>query len=94
MNADFDQARVELDRALFLRIVDAPGTTVTCLEGSLWVTRDGCFEDIVLEPGQSYRVEGATRVIVTGFGPSLARVSRPAFERVPAALHSLAPRAA
>jgi Protein of unknown function (DUF2917) len=78
MITHFDHARVELDRALFLRIVDGAGTTVTCLEGCLWVTRDGCFDDFVLDPGQSYRVEDSTQVIACGFGPSLARVSRPA----------------
>ncbi len=38
-------------------------------------TRDGAFEDILLTPGQSYVVEGRARVVVTGFGPSLAKVS-------------------
>ena len=90
MTANFDQARVELDRALFLRIVDGAGTTVTCLDGTLWVTRDGCCKDIELEPGQSYRVEDATRVIVTAFGPSLARMSQPAVERLPVRRHPLA----
>ena len=77
MTANFDQARVELDRALFLRLVNAAGTNIVCLEGCLWITRDGCPRDIELAAGQTYRVEDATRVIVTAFGPSLARVFRP-----------------
>jgi hypothetical protein len=85
MTANFDQARVELDHALFLRIVDGAGTTLTCLDGCIWVTRDGCYDDVVLEPGQSYRVEDATRVIACGFGPSVARVSRPPARGWPAA---------
>jgi hypothetical protein len=63
MNATFDQARVELDHALF-----------------------------VLEPGQSFRVEDAVRVIVTGLGPSLARTSHAAMERPAAWRRTLAPR--
>jgi len=80
MTANFDQACVELDRALFLRIVDAAGTSVTCISGCLWITRDGCLKDVELRPGESYRVEDATRVIVTAFGPGLARVSQPAVQ--------------
>jgi hypothetical protein len=95
MNANFDQVRVELDRALFLRLADAKGSTVVCLEGCLWVTRDGCAKDIQLAPGESYHLEDATPVIVTGFGPSLARLLKPAAERRPWArrwLGALAPR--
>lgn len=82
MNANFDQARVELDHALFLRLTDAAGSTVVCLEGCLWVTRDGCPNDIELAPGESYRLEDATPVIVTGFGPSLARLLPPVAKRL------------
>ena len=90
MTANFDQARVELDRALFLRLVNAAGTTIVCLEGTLWITRDGCPKDVQLPPGESYIVEDATRVIVTGFGPSLAWVSQPTVRARPAARRPLA----
>lgn len=78
MNACFDHACVELDRGQFLRLTDAGGATITCLQGCLWITRDGSPADIELAPGQSYWVENATRVIATGFEPSLARVWQPA----------------
>ncbi|MEO6030359.1 MAG: DUF2917 domain-containing protein [Burkholderiaceae bacterium] len=81
MTANFDQACVELDQALFLRLVHASGTTISCLDGCLWITRDGCPKDIELAAGESYVVEDATRVIVTAFGPSLARVSSLAAQR-------------
>ena len=90
MTANFDQARVELDRALFLRLVNAAGTTVVCLEGCLWITRDGCPKDVELSPGQTYLVEDAARVIVTGFVPSLARVSQQAVRGRLAARRGLA----
>ena len=90
MTANFDQARVELDRALFLRLVNAAGTTVVCLEGTLWITRDGCLKDVELAPGQTYVVADAIRIIVTGFGPSLAGVSQRAAQHRPAARRALA----
>jgi hypothetical protein len=95
MTTDFDQARVELDQGLFLRLVNAAGTTVVCLEGDLWITRDGCPEDVALSTGRTYFVKDATRVIVTGFGPSLARVSQQAVRgrlEAPSALASFVPR--
>jgi len=90
MTANFDPARVELDRALFLRLVNAAGTTVVCIKGNLWITRDGSPKDVELAPGQTYLVEDATRVIVCGLGPSLARVSQQAVHPQPAARRSLA----
>ena len=81
MTTNFDQARVELDQALFLRLVNAAGTSIVCLEGGLWITRDGCPKDVELSPGQAYLVEDAARIIVTGFGPSLARVHHPVQHR-------------
>lgn len=78
MKANIDQARVELDQALFLRLVKATGVTISCLEGCLWITRDGSPADVQLLPGQCYRVEDASRVIVSGFGPSVAAVLQPA----------------
>ena len=77
MTANFDQARVELDQALFLRLINAAGAHIVCLEGCLWITRDSCPKDVELAAGQTYRVEDATRVIVTAFEPSLARVFQP-----------------
>jgi hypothetical protein len=87
MNANFDQAHVELDRALFLRLVNAAGTNIVCLQGCLWITRDGCRKDIELAAGQTYCVEDATRVIVTAFGPSLARVFQSSVPRHCVAQH-------
>lgn len=80
----FEQRRVEIDTAVVLRILDGAGTTVTCIQGCLWVTRDGCVRDFELAPGASYQVTDGARVIVSAFGPSLAHVTRPAAQPVPA----------
>ena len=89
MTADFDQARVELDRDVFLRMDHAQGATVACLAGCLWITRDGAALDVELDPGQVYRVEDARPVIVCGFGPSVARLRRPETARKPTAARGL-----
>ena len=74
MATSFDRTLVELDRTRFLRITAGTGTTVACLEGCLWVTRDGTAADIQVEAGDSYRVADASTVLVNAFGPSSARV--------------------
>jgi hypothetical protein len=56
MTVNFDQACVELDRQLFVRIVDAAGTSVTCISGCLWTTRDGCPKDIEARRSSDARV--------------------------------------
>ena len=80
MRTNLDQARLELDQDMFLRMADAKGAIVVCLEGCLWITRDGSVKDIQLDPGQSYEVEDATPVVVSGFEPSAARILWPAVE--------------
>ena len=78
MTVDFNQAHMELDPGLFLRLDDAAGTTVDCIKGCLWITHDGCPADIQLQPGQRYCVADPLHVIVTAFEPSLAYVAAPA----------------
>ena len=70
MATSFDRTLVELDRSRFLRITAGTGATVACLEGCLWVTRDGTAADIQVEAGDSYRVADASTVLVNAFGPS------------------------
>lgn len=77
MTAHPETACVPLNERLFLKLKGATGTTISCVSGCLWITRDGCIEDILLTAGKSYRVENSTRVIVTAFGASLVQVSRP-----------------
>jgi len=89
MTAAFEPSCVRMGPTQFLRIVGAPGTIVTCLNGCLWITRDGCPKDFELVAGQAYRVDGAAPVIVGAFEPSLASVSRPTASQRPALLPHL-----
>jgi hypothetical protein len=82
--------RVPLDRARFLDLEESSGTTIHCLEGCLWITRDGSLDDTALMPGQTYRLADASRVLVSAFGPSLAQVARPQRQPRPAPLRALA----
>ena len=77
MDLSFDAARVHLDRSTFLRIVGEPDTELTCLQGWLWITRDGSPIDIELPAGRHYVVPDGARVLVCAFETSLVQVLSP-----------------
>ena len=74
MNINLDQALIGIDANKFLRIEKAAGTTLLCISGSLWVTKDNCTRDFELLPGDSYVADGRQSLTVCGFEPSVARV--------------------
>lgn len=78
-------SRMHLGRGELLRLYGAAGDTVACLGGSLWITRDGAPEDVVLSAGESMRIEGSGRVLVQAFEPARVAVGPVAALGVPAA---------
>lgn len=48
--------------------------TVRCLEGQLWVTREGDIEDYILGPGQQLAVRRGDRAAVQALRPSRVRL--------------------
>lgn len=44
--------------------------TLTCAEGTLWLTREGDTRDYVLRPGDTLRLEHAGHVVVQALRPS------------------------
>jgi hypothetical protein len=45
---------LQLPRRALHRVADLGGRTITCNEGTLWITLDNDPRDIVLEAGESY----------------------------------------
>lgn len=41
-----------------------PSATIVCNEGCLWITHDGDTRDVVLDAGQSHRVDRPTRILI------------------------------
>jgi hypothetical protein len=70
-----------------LRLRLRTGAELVCLDGSLWLTfetRDRPSPDIVLAPGERYRLEHDTDVFVAtlhGAGPSLCQIDAPPLRR-------------
>jgi hypothetical protein len=56
----------------------ARGYHVACLRGELWITIDGRLDDIFLEPGDTFPIDGDGRVVVFAVKDSAVRVCAPA----------------
>lgn len=56
---------------LVLPAIDA---TLVCLEGELWLTRDGDIEDYILGPGQSFDARRGDKLTVQALRPSRIRL--------------------
>ena len=77
---------VSMVRGSISRLDHAADTRLRCLSGSVWITVDGVYEDVVLEAGQSWVVPGPARVIAQAMEPSTLRFeSTPDCSPVPAA---------
>jgi len=48
---------------------------LSCATGSLWLTREGDGQDVLLGPGDHYRADGTKSVVVEALEPSLAEVA-------------------
>jgi hypothetical protein len=70
--------RYALDSGRFLRLRRCAGTELICAAGELWITQEGSPDDVILQPGQRWRVPDGQPVLVSAFGPGLAQVLVPA----------------
>lgn len=53
---------------------EGAGNVIVCLSGSLWITRLGHREDIILKPGQSVVLDGNGYAVVQGLACSTLRI--------------------
>jgi hypothetical protein len=83
MNINLDQALVEVTPNTFLQIKTADHVTLSCVSGSLWVTKDNSTKDFQLAPGESYVADDGQPLTVCGFKPSIVRVFQPSMSSQP-----------
>lgn len=55
------------------------GARIVCTHGTLWITAEGCTDDIFLAPGEAYVITSAGLVLIEGLVESGVRI-----ETVPA----------
>jgi hypothetical protein len=64
LDLDPRAAPLRLKRHQHLQFPDLQGWTIRAVGGSLWVTQDGDRRDVILESGESFRVERSTPVVI------------------------------
>ncbi len=58
-----------------LLVMPDADTSLLCLEGELWLTRDGDIEDYILGPGKSFIARRGDKVAVMALRPSRLRLA-------------------
>ena len=72
MRIEFGAGAVKLGPNQTLKVVDGAGSTVSAIEGSVWITEENQPNDIVLAPGESYRLRKPGVALVNSLGGSAA----------------------
>lgn len=70
------ETRYELADGELLALDRIAGRELACRAGELWITVDGRPEDIILGPGQRWRAEEDSTVVVSALQDSLLVVTR------------------
>ena len=76
MDIRIDDSCFDLRKAQILRLHDASGAAIVCLQGELWLTQDGDFRDIVLAAGDSFVLDRAGVTLVTALSASSVCVEK------------------
>ena len=72
MTLELKKGTVRLGPNQTLKVVDAAGSTVSAIEGSVWITEENQPNDIVLTPGNSYRLRRPGVALVNSLGGAAA----------------------
>ncbi len=80
MRLDLENLPVNLARGSGLNVDDANGVNVRILRGSVWLTQEGSLDDFFLNAGDSHRLDGDGRVIISAEGRADATI---AFDTLP-----------
>ena len=72
MKLELKKGNVQLGPNQTLKVVDGAGSTVTAVSGSVWITEENQPNDIVLAPGDSYRLRKPGVALVNSLGGAAA----------------------
>lgn len=78
VSIDFDPhaTTLRLDRHQHVRFRHLRGWSVRAIGGSLWITQHGDRRDIILEPGETFRIESNSPVLIGALGKAGVDVRR------------------
>ena len=72
MRIELRTGAVRLGPNQTLKVVDGAGSTVSAIAGAVWITEENQPNDIVLAPGDSYRLRQPGVALVNSLGGSAA----------------------
>ena len=67
MKIELTSAALQLTRGQTLKLKDSVGSTICAREGTVWITEENSRKDVVLEPGNCFRVDRPGLTIVQAF---------------------------
>lgn len=67
----------EMAKASIQEIKQALGVTIECLEGSVWITLDGDVRDLVLDAGQTCKIDRKRRALIQALDTARVRLVPP-----------------
>jgi hypothetical protein len=68
MRIELQSGALRLAPGQTLRVIDALGSTISCNEGSVWITEENQRKDVVLQAGGRYRLRERGLALVHAFG--------------------------
>ncbi len=72
MKLELNKGAVRLGPNQTLKVVDGAGSTVSAIEGSVWITEENQPNDTVLAPGETYRLRRRGVALVNSLGGAAA----------------------
>lgn len=72
MKLELNKGAVKLGPNQTLKVVDGAGSTVTAVEGAIWITEENRPNDIVLTPGGQYTLRERGTALVNSLGGAAA----------------------
>ncbi len=67
MKLEIASGALRLARGQTLKMLDAAGSTICAREGTVWITEENSRKDVVLQPGNCYRLGKPGLTIVQAF---------------------------
>jgi hypothetical protein len=65
----------DLPRGSTLRLADGQPRVIDVFQGQVWITQDGDPRDVILEAGESFRIEGRGLTLLQAFADSRVLVT-------------------
>lgn len=67
MKLEITSGALQLARGQTLKLKDGVGSTICAREGTVWITEEDSRKDVVLEPGNCFRIDRPGLTLVQAF---------------------------